>query len=261
MNRLRLHYHAAVPHLAYLMLSDHGTPPDSAGLKRAWSELWPDEAPLNIEQSDDGVLVFPFEEHMATVSHMPGPYAWPDLEGPAQAAWHWPEAAAEMRAHARHVLVGTVSDAKPSVALSIRNTMLMAAAIRASTGTVGVYWPNGTAVSPADRFLDGAQTIGPENLPILNWIEFRVWPSDGGTWNLYTTGLSELGLMEIEVRDSRLEPEALIDRIYDIAHYLCMAGPILRDGETIGGDDGERISIRHLDSIWDRPGPVLVLAV
>jgi hypothetical protein len=65
--------------------------------------------------------------------------------------------------------------------------------------------------------------------------------------------------MEIEVRGSETQPNALIDRVYGFSHYQAEHGPVLKDGDTIGGSANEKITIRHAPSAWDRHGPVLQL--
>ena len=73
------------------------------------------------------------------------------------------------------------------------------------------------------------------------------------------TAASHQGGMEIEIRGSATQPEELIDRVYGFAHYQASHGPVLEDGDTIGASADERITIRHVPSAWDRPGPVLQL--
>ncbi len=72
-----------------------------------------------------------------------------------------------------------------------------------------------------------------------------------------TVGLDELGLIEVEGGSTRRKPAELLGRIFDVANYLCLHGPVLKDGDTIGAPTSERILVRHADSVLNRPGPVI----
>ena len=247
-----------MPLLAFVTLGPGGGPVDARSLSSSWARFWPREPRLEDLEAKDGVMVFPFMGELATVSHMPGPLPWSDLEGPAAMAWHWEKAEEVLKAHETHLLVGLLGSEGEPIARAIQLTLLTAAAIDASAVATGVYWPEGTTVTPAGRFLASARVMEPEQLPLLSWVEFRVFPGDQpGRWSLFTTGLRALGHMEIEIRDSSAAPPDLIDRVYDIAHYLTQAGPVLNDGDTLGGSADERLQVRHLPSAWEREGPVL----
>jgi hypothetical protein len=82
---------------------------------------------------------------------------------------------------------------------------------------------------------------------------------DGGRPSLFTTGLAAFGLMEIEVAGSSLAPDDLGQMASNIATYLIENGPVIRDGDTVGGDERQRILARHAPSMVGRAGPVLRL--
>ncbi|MCB9689055.1 MAG: DUF4261 domain-containing protein [Alphaproteobacteria bacterium] len=231
-----------MPLIAFVTLPPDARAPSREELHAAWARLWPRDPP-------------PAE--LDVIAHIPAPVPWSDLEGPTGCAWHWPQAAEVVRAHASHLIVA-VADADPDVKSAVQLTRLVAAAIEACPAATAVYWGAGTTVSPADRFLATARDMTPDELPLLSWIEFRVFGDDGAT-SLFTTGLAPLGLMEIEIRASKRDAEHLIERAYDFAHYQALRGRVLRHGDTIGASADERIAIRHAPSAWDRPGQVLTL--
>jgi hypothetical protein len=71
--------------------------------------------------------------------------------------------------------------------------------------------------------------------------------------------LHDLGLLEIEIPPSRRAPGDLRDFATNVATYLIEHGPVIGDGDTVGGDEHERITARHAPSAIDRPGLVLRL--
>lgn len=249
--------------LAFVTLGPGGGPVDAAALAASLRERWGLEVaiPEGEQKDEPGGLVFDLMGCLATVSHMPGPVPWSDLAGPASAAWHWKEAAEVLGSHESHFLVGLLrDDGSPPLKRAITLTLLTASVIECAPGCTGVYWGSGTAVTPAERFARSAELMTPDELPLFSWIEFRVFQGEQPeTWCVFTTGMKALGHLEIEARDSRVGPSELVDRVYGIAHYLTQAGPVLKDGDTVGDSAEERIHIRHSPSAWDREGPVLWL--
>ena len=57
--------------------------------------------------------------------------------------------------------------------------------------------------------------------------------------------------MDIEVEQTEMEPSDLFEFVSNIAHYLIQSGPVIADGNTVGGSAEERILVRHLPSMVD----------
>lgn len=245
-------------HLAFVTLGADSGPMTPEAVAAAWQRAWPSEEPLEELQGSDGALTFSFMGAMGMIGHMPRPIPWSDLEGPASCAWHWPEAVSVLRDHASHLIVGVrVADDSP-MNCAIRLTLLTAAICAAAPSATAVYWPSGTCVSSAPRFIELAREMRPDSLPLLAWVEFRVFPNDDRSrWSVFTTGLKPLGLMEIEVRDAQGSPSVLVEKVLDMADYLSQVGLVLKDGDTIGTTADEKLSIHHVPSAWERAEIVL----
>jgi hypothetical protein len=269
--------------IAFVTMDDGGPAVTPSMLEKAWRKIWPDEEPLSLDGCQAPALAFPFMGGTGMVGFMPGPVPWSDLEGPARCAWHWKDATKILKAHRCHLIVGVSDGDEPEggdqkakqpaakkrrrqsadshrqlLDQSIRLTLLTAAVCAAAQRASGVYWSAGTAVTPAETFVKLAQEMTPESFPLHAWIEFRIFPDDEGKrWSVFTTGLAALGLMEIEVRDVLGEPPDLVTRVMDVAQYLVQEGPVLKDGDTLGSSEEEKLLIHHVRSKWDREGPVL----
>jgi Domain of unknown function (DUF4261) len=61
----------------------------------------------------------------------------------------------------------------------------------------------------------------------------------------FTVGLSAFDLMELETIGFTGKPAALNVTLLDIASYLLSAGPVLKDGDTVGPDEKTKITVRH----------------
>lgn len=244
--------------VAFVMMGPDAEPVTPVTLADAWHRIWPKEEPLDVGEGDNGAMAFPFMDATGMVGHMPVPVPWGDLEGPAMCAWHWPDAVNVLRGHTSHLVVGVSGEETNPKNHAIRLTLLTAAVCAAAPSATAVYWGSGTSVSPADRFIQLAQEMTPDSLPLLSWVEFRVIPNESGTaWSVITTGLKAIGLMEIEVREAVGEPLDLVDRVMNIAAYMADVGPILKDGDTVGTSADETLLIHHAHSIWERDETVL----
>lgn len=244
--------------VAFVLLGAGAQPVTGLALSRAWAQTWPGEQPLHIDSSDGDALAFDVMGATGFVSHMPAPVPWGDVEGPAACAWHWPEAVSVLKLHASHLVVGVSGQHLEPKSEASLLTLLAAAVCTATPHALGVYWGAGTSVTSAEQFIELAYEMTPESLPLIAWVEFRVFPGDRSRgWNVFTTGLGALGLMEIEVRDVQGDPSALLDKVMNIADYLTQAGPLLKDGDTIGSSPSEKMRVHHASSAWNRPGNVL----
>jgi hypothetical protein len=68
---------------------------------------------------------------------------------------------------------------------------------------------------------------------------------------LYTVGMRQFGLMDIEVDRCKMNAQDLHEFVSNIAQYLIQSGPVIEDGNTVGGSEDERILVHHRPSMID----------
>jgi hypothetical protein len=214
--------------------------------------------PVSEIKEKDQMLAFHVGSAVGAIALMPAPIPWPDLEGPCETAWYWPDASKALRKHSNHLLVSLLSPEYDAITTAQLLTCVTAAASESCDAT-GIYWGEGTLVHLPRTFVDQAKEMTRDYLPLYLWIDFRVQSHGKDAYDLFTTGLKYFGHMEIEVRNTRLEPMELIGRVFNVAHYLLDNGPVLKHGDTIGGDEKEKVRIKHAASMWDKSQKVLVL--
>jgi hypothetical protein len=216
--------------------------------------------------SSDGIVQFTLEGRANIfLTPIPLPIPWADIEGACEAAAtdvlrRWPAATEVMRAHKEHVLV-VLSDAPPKILGQRIGLTHVVAAVLATTDAAGVFWGEGPIVHDPETFIEDAKAASLESIPYGLWVDLRV--VDGsipGTTTIFTQGLPALGHREIEVIDSKAPPLEVISRIELLIDYLLDQGPIVRDGQTFGATDEERILVRFAPSILPRED-VMVLAL
>jgi len=233
------------------------TVPSTTSFKKHLS-AYPLSFPLSDLKEKDDMLTFTVGSAVGAVALMPAPIPWEDLEGPCATAWYWPEATETIREHSNHLIVSLLSPEYDPITVAQLLTSITGAAAEASNAT-GIYWGEGTLVHSPKTFADQAKEMTREYLPLYLWVDFRVQSAGRNTIDLFTTGLQYFGHMEIEVHKSKLQPMDLIGRVFNVAHYLLDNGPVLKHGDTIGGDEKEKIRVKHMGSMWDNSRKVLVL--
>ncbi len=240
----------ARPLLALVALDRAGLP-DTDETLRVLDEIWPAAPRATDVKVTDDVITFRLDGHTAAISLQPEPIPRGDLEGPCAAAWYWPEAAAAVQGHQAHLVVG-VLPVRPldRIEIAMLLTRVVAAVARAA-GAAAIYWTPGRLVHSPGAFLDYARQMTREHLPLYLWIDFGVGRDADGSYSLATSGMEALGQMEIEIAASRDHPRRLLDRLFNIAHYVLDKGLVLKPGETIGMSDEERIPIEHAPSFRD----------
>lgn len=248
---------ASTPLVAMVLLKDKTLPPEARLLEflRASERETP---PVTLVERRPDRFALTIGDDTATISLEPSAIPWADLEGPCRSAWYWPEAAAALRDHAAHVAIVLLPQGQDRISAALALTSLVAA-VAASANAAGVFWTSGGLVHAPEAFISYCREPGGEYLPLNLWIDFSLMRNDDGTCSLFTTGMEEFDLMEIEVHGSREDPELLLERAFKMAHYLLENGPIVEDGETVELSDEERCLVRFGPSMWDNSVQVLRL--
>ena len=145
--------------------------------------------------------------------------------------------------HKAHLLpsVSGGADAKRRATL---HGQLVAAVVEATKDAVAVHWASSDAIWPAPLV---AQTIAPgdQKPPMPFCVAIKLSRDAEGGVSGATRGLAAFGLMEIEAGGFKGDPRQLNGLMLDLAGYLIEAGPVIKDGDTIGPDAATKIVVRH----------------
>jgi len=243
-----------------LLLKENASLPDAARVAARLKDISSSKYQLRWDapkEYEDGVCLQPYylDGREAKVALMPIPIPWERLAEPCAENRLWPEAAEVCAQHRTHLLVGLKGEPDP-----LRRHLMLthfAAALAQETDALAVlYWDNGGVVQPAEWLCRWAPEAGPEDLPLMLWINFHMFMHEGTPF-VATRGLRTFGLMEVEAGSSSLKPMELLEYVYGAAHYQCLQGPVLKDGDTVGASAEERHLVRHLPSVMDRDETVI----
>jgi hypothetical protein len=246
--------------LVAMIALDSDRMPDLRAVFRSLGRVFPDLPPINSVQEKDGQILFPFGENLAAIALMPAPIPWPELEGPCETAWWWPEAAERLRGHTHHLIVALMGGAGDVRERHVRETCLVAALAK-HTDAAGIYWGNGTLVHDAEAFQKQAEGLTAGNLVPHLWVDMRVEDNGDGTCCFFTTGMEAFSRREIEIERTPLDAESLLDLCYPVINYLLAADVKIRDGETVGRSAEERFKVTYGRSMFPTREKVMKLAV
>ena len=199
---------------------------------------------------DKSILSFSLDGIDIICTLIEAPIPKEELEGPIQTTKFWNNATEEVQTHTAHLIVTASGETEPKN-LAFQLTKAIEGILQC-TDALGVYWGAATNIIQKDIFIEFSKNCSIEYLPLYLWIDFRCFKKEKTSYALFTTGMKALGFKEIEVFKSQKDCSALIDKSFNLAHYLLDNGDIIRSGHTIGFSKGEKIKIIIESSFVDK---------
>lgn len=199
------------------------------------------------------------DETVGFLMHVPVPIPEREAEVNAAGNFLWPQGEEEAAAHRAHVIVTLAGKGESPVAEAMLVTRLALVALELFDG-LGVYWGNASVTNSRELFEQCAREMTDTHLPLPIWLRYQPVRADAADntadspaeIGMYTLGLKQFGLMEIEIDRCGMDLGELFDFVSNLAHYLVMSGPVIKDGNTVGGSEEERILVRYRPSMIDR---------
>jgi hypothetical protein len=201
---------------------------------------------------DNIISVMRGEDAVGLLAHMPAPIPNGEAEANADGNFLWPRGKEEAASHRSHVIVTNIGagDQTP-VQSAIAVARLALVALKVFDG-IGVYWGDASVCNSREVFEGFCEDMSEEHVPVPVLLRFQLVRAAKQKTGLYTLGMRQFGLMDIEVDRCGMEVEELFEFVSNIAHYLIQSGPVIADGNTVGGSEEERILVRHRPSMIDQ---------
>src|SRR5262249_23136872 len=95
--------------------------------------------------------------------------------------------------------------------------------------------------------------------PIMLWIDIAPLQSAGGV-EVVTIGLSSFVGREIEYEVGRADAAEVFPKVAGLAGYLIQHGDVVKDGDTMGESEADRIRVRIASSKRLGGAPILRIA-
>lgn len=212
-----------------------------------WQNLWntlredwqiePDESEKD-EDEDRHVISYKGCTILLALMDMPVP----NNEAAENAAYNylWKEAVEKTKEHKAHLIVSVLGTGVPPKERG-RLFVQVAQACCKQEDVIGIY-TNGVVYEPR-FYVEAADMLKTEELPILNWVWFGIYQTKKGVGG-YTFGMRNFGKDEIEVLDTAVTPKEMSEFLMDLAVYVLDEDVVLRDGETIGFSAEQKLPIK-----------------
>lgn len=182
---------------------------------------------------------------------MPAPIPNEEAENNAEDNFLWPNGREEVAKHTCHVIVTIAGSGDYSPIEAVVAIVRLALVALDLFDGMGVYWGHGSVCNNRETFENFCEDVSPEHVPLPAVMRFQFTSANDDEVALYTLGMNQFGLMDIEVDHSNMELSDLFEYVCNVAHYLVTTGAVIKDGDTIGSDENERIVVRHQPSMID----------
>ena len=241
--------------LCFLLLAD-ANPLDPAILQSVVESSYGSSAHVDAGEGDDAddstVMVSAGDKSIGFIGHMPMPIPEDEASHAAEGNPLWPDGGAEASEHASHCIIAYMGGGDDVAERKLGLTKLASAAIRAAGDrAIGIYWGDGSIANKAEVFSEFATDASEEHLPLPLWLRYQFVSGDNDEIGIYTVGLEQFNLMDIEVLPLKYDPGELHEFVYNISAYLVSSGPVIKDGDTIGGSEEERIRVFYKPCMYD----------
>lgn len=228
--------------VGFVLLEDKSWDKDKfyADMKAEWGIEIEDDHP-----DDKDVVYVNVEGFNLVIGLMPTPIPNGEAEYFAKANYMWKDAEKEVAHHGAHLLVTLLGDG--DMLDKARLYVKITSALLAQDKAIALY-SEGAVYQPkmfrecADIMKNGSLQ---NSFPILNLVWFGIY-GDGKNSGIYTYGLRRFGKEEIEVyvpADSA-DLNAIRNFLVSVTAYVLCEDVILRDGETIGFSEEQKLPIK-----------------
>lgn len=197
------------------------------------------------------VTVIHGRDTVGCIGHMPFPVPEQEAEKYADHNFLWPNGRDEVAEHRSHVIVANIgSGAQTPVQSAITVSRLALVALTLFDG-IGVYWGNASVCNSREWFEHFCENMSEQHVPVPIWVRLQVVRASDDAIGMYTLGMHQFGLMDLEVDRCQMDLKALAAFVGDLAHYLIQSGPVIQDEDTVGESEDERVLVRHRPSMID----------
>jgi len=175
----------------------------------------------------------------------------------------WPDATPAPAEYAAHTIVtvmrfGDDGQEPNLIAQAALLSRVLASAIALSDSIQAVYFGSANHVVLPGLFRELTQATLPEPMPIA-WVAINVGARPDGVMTGHTRGMDMLGLMDIEIAQTRDSAQEVFSRLSGIVDYLIENGMVISDGDTLGATEEERIRVVYGPSALDPERQVMRL--
>lgn len=200
-------------------------------LKDDWDIEFDDEVKEN-------AVVFQSDEMMVALSLLPNPVPNNEAVEAAKRNILWKDGADITSKHKAHLIVAVMNkfDAVDQQVLFAKVT----SSLLKLDNAIAVY--KSPTVYEKQFYIDFAMSIKKGEYPMPIFVYVGMYLDKSGVC-AFTSGMRYFGKQEIEIIGSQAQPEQVLSFMYSISEYLLVEDIELKDGETIGFTEDQKLPI------------------
>ena len=180
---------------------------------------------------------------------MPAPIPAAEFESIYNYSYLWKDAEKEIKEHTQHAIVSLLGSNTPAVERYSLLSKVNASILRTCETAIGIYQGASTLLLPKNLYIDFADLLLDDMLPIQLWVYIGIINSDEKS-SVYTYGMKEFGKSEIEIIDAKMKGSELYDFLLPVLDYVLRQDVTLRHGETIGFTEEQKIKITESKAVY-----------
>jgi uncharacterized protein DUF4261 len=191
----------------------------------------------------DFPMLLPADGDLIVGIRVDTPFSWP-LEPMAQFAYWWPDA---MKDIARSTCFAAITCSwlrQSRLDAHIRHLVLVRELVE-QLPVIGVVW--GSVLIQPSVLNAEFNRLQHSELPFSLWVLIQFSKQPNGNILISTLGMRDFGQMEIET-ESTLPLDQTFDLVRKFGSYIIAKGPVVKDGETFGLSEAQRIKVRYVRS-------------
>lgn len=204
----------------------------------------------NIELSgnnDGGSLVAMMGDITLVVALMPTPVPNEEAEYYASANYMWKNAVEAAKSHKAHILISVLGKDADLLEAGKLFTKVVSSCLK-QDHAIAVYTDGAVFQPQFYREVASFMQQDKDALPILDWVWFGVCRTDEYT-GIYTYGMRKFGKEEMEVYATNANLNEVRDFLLDIVTYVLDSDVTLKDGDTIGFSEEQKLRVTLSDAV------------
>ena len=201
-----------------------------------------------VEHSDT-TISFNIDGEVIVIGLIPAPIPDEEFESMYSYSYLWEDAEQEIKEHTQHAIVSILGSSTSALKRYSILSKVNASILRTSETAIGVYQGASTLLLPKDFYIDLADLLLEDLLPVQLWVYIGIINNNDKT-GLYTYGMKEFGKSEIEIIDTSMESDDAYVFLLTVLQYIIEQDVTLQHGETIGLTEDQKIKITESKAIY-----------
>lgn len=205
---------------------------------------------LNFDRIDIGKVFsfFNYGEYEIALVYNKTPITGDDIQGAAKSNIFWNDALNEIQNHKSHILIAIRNVGKYPIQENILFSNIVTALLNNSK-SIGVYIKDRNLLLKKDFYLAHVEYMDEQNLPLYIWVYFGISKEDNKQ-SIYTYGLNYFNKLNLEIVNSSQSFNDLAELMYNLVHYIIASDVILKDGETVGHSEEQKLKVTYSPGIF-----------